>query len=260
MFDSPKCDKGCSEHSFLEDISVENGTSKNTNDFNHSAALSCSSDNINHAESFEDIENIEDIEDIEDVNDVKELESSDDKALVKAAQNGDSLAITMLVVKYHSFLDKYVGLLNVPVRYKEDFIQEGLIGLLKAVRTYDEEKGFTFSTYAWRCIKNSVISELRRYERNGIRNEVSVSEIPDGVLEEITGDFYNSPENEYIDKESSAQLHDTIFSVLSTYESKVFGMYLAEIPYSLIASRLGKDIKSIDNAIQRIKNKLKKLV
>lgn len=184
----------------------------------------------------------------------------DDIALIDAARNGDSLAITMLVVKYHGFLDKYVGLLNVPTRYKEDLIQEGLIGLLKAVRTYDESKGFTFSTYAWRCIKNSVISELRRYERFGIKNEVSMDEISQGVLEEILGSASNSPESEYIDKESSSQLHDTIFSVLSTYESQVFGMYLAEIPYSEIASRLGKDIKSIDNAIQRIKNKLKKLV
>ena len=104
------------------------------------------------------------------------------------------------------------------------------------------------------------ISELRRFERNGIRNEVSMDEISEGMLEEVSGTAINSPESEYIDKESSAQLHDTIFSVLSTYESKVFGMYLAEISYSQIASRLGKDIKSIDNAIQRIKNKLKKLV
>jgi RNA polymerase sporulation-specific sigma factor len=188
------------------------------------------------------------------------VNATNEKALVDAARNGDSLAITMLVVKYHGFLDKYVGLLNVPERYKEDYIQEGLIGLLKAVRTYDETKGFSFSTYAWRCIKNSVISELRRFERNGIRNEVSMDEISEGMLEEVSGTAINSPESEYIDKESSAQLHDTIFSVLSTYESKVFGMYLAEISYSQIASRLGKDIKSIDNAIQRIKNKLKKLV
>ncbi len=190
----------------------------------------------------------------------KKIGTSDENDLVEAARNGDSLAITMLVVKYHGFLDKYVGLLNIPVRYKDDYIQEGLIGLLKAVRTFDSERGFSFSTYAWRCIKNSIISEMRRNERNGSKNEISMDEIPGGVLEEFLGVVATSPEDEYIDKESSAQLHDTIFSVLSTYESQVFGMYLAEIPYSLIASRLGKDVKSIDNAIQRIKNKLKKLV
>ena len=189
-----------------------------------------------------------------------EIIDTDEKKLVEEAKSGDSLAITLLVIKYRAFLDKYVGLLNVPVRYKEDFIQEGLIGLLKAVRSYDELKGCSFSTYAWRCIRNSVISEFRRYERHGIKNEVSMDDVPDRALEEVSIVAESSPENRYIDMESSSQLHDTVFSVLSTYEAQVFAMYLSEMPYSLIASRLGKDVKSIDNAIQRIKNKLKKLI
>ncbi len=199
-------------------------------------------------------------------------EFDNEKSLVEAAKNGDSLAITLLVVKYRRFLDKYVGLLNVPVRYKEDFIQEGLIGLLKAVRTYRTDENCSFSTYAWRCVRNSVISELRRHNRSRIGEEVSIDDFPGGVenmqmihgtngnFELVASPVANSPEREYIDRESSSQLHDTIFSVLSTYEAEVFEMYLAEIPYSTIAMRLGKDIKSIDNAIQRIKNKLKKLV
>jgi RNA polymerase sporulation-specific sigma factor len=218
----------------------------------------CENDEI--FDSAVSIDSIEDVSSISQSELSVEADISDDKTLVEAARNGDSLAITLLVIKYHGFLDKYVGLLNIPVRYKEDYIQEGLIGLLKAVRTFDVEKGFSFSTYAWRCIKNSIISEIRRNERCGLKNEVSVDELQDGILEEFSGVFVTSPEDEYIDKESSSQLHDTIFSVLSTYESQVFGMYLAEIPYSQIASRLGKDVKSIDNAIQRIKNKLKKLV
>ena len=193
---------------------------------------------------------------------IERIESSDEneKYLVECARNGDSLAITLLVVKYRSFLDKYVGLLNVPAQYKEDLIQEGFIGLLKAVQTYDLNRGILFSTYAKRCIQNSVISELRRYSRRGIGKEISIDEMSEGMFEVVSIPADNSTEDIYIDLESSAQLHDTVFSVLSTYEAKVFGMYLAEIPYSLIASRLGKDVKSIDNAIQRIKNKLKKLV
>jgi RNA polymerase sporulation-specific sigma factor len=191
---------------------------------------------------------------------LEEQSFESEKKLLEEAKNGDSLAITLLVIKYRAFLDKYVGLLNVPIRYKEDFIQEGLIGLLKAVRSYDITKEFSFSTYAWRCIKNSVITELRKFERRGIKNEISMDDITEGTLEEVTAMSETSPENKYIDMESSSQLHDTIFSVLSTYEAQVFAMYLSEIPYSMIASRLGKDVKSIDNAIQRIKNKLKKLI
>ncbi|MBE6647917.1 MAG: sigma-70 family RNA polymerase sigma factor [Ruminococcaceae bacterium] len=186
--------------------------------------------------------------------------NDDEKKLVEAARNGDSLAITLLVVKYRSFLDKYVGLLNVPEQYKEDLIQEGFIGLLKAVHSFDKNHNCSFQTFAKHCIRNSVISELRLYSRRGIGKEIYIDDLSEGMFEVVTNKADNSTENIYIDIETSAQLHDTIFSVLSTYEAKVFGMYLAEIPYSLIASRLGKDIKSIDNAIQRIKNKLKKLV
>ncbi len=188
------------------------------------------------------------------------LENTDEKQLVEAARNGDSLAITLLVIKYRSFLNQYVALLNVPSGYREDFVQEGLIGLLKAVHTYDKSKGFTFSTYANSCVKNSVISALRYHKKKFFDNEVSIEDLPDGTFEVVSGSVSNSPESDYISMESSSQLRDTIFSVLSTYEAQVFGMYLAEMPYSLIASRLGKDIKSIDNAIQRIKTKLKKLV
>ena len=188
------------------------------------------------------------------------IENEDEKILVESARNGDSLAITLLVVKYRSFLDKYVGLLNVPPQYREDLIQEGFIGLLKAVHSYDSNHECSFSTFAKHCIRNSVISELRVFSRRGIGKEISIDDLSEGAFEVVTNKADNSTEKIYIDIETSAQLHDTIFSVLSTYEAKVFGMYLAEIPYSLIASRLGKDVKSIDNAIQRIRNKLKKLV
>lgn len=187
-------------------------------------------------------------------------EYNNEKILVEAAKSGDSLATTLLIVKYRGFLNKYVGLLNVPSGYKEDFIQEGLIGLLKAVRTYDTMRDCSFSTYAKTCVRNSVISALRYHKKKWLDNEISIEDISDGLFEVVHNPVANSPEDEYLYMESSSQLHDTIFSVLSTYEAQVFGMYLAEMPYSLIASRLGKDIKSIDNAIQRIKNKLKKLV
>jgi len=187
-------------------------------------------------------------------------EYNNEKILVDAAKSGDSLATTLLIVKYRGFLYKYVGLLNVPSGYKEDFIQEGLIGLLKAVRTYDSMRDCSFSTYAKTCVRNSVISALRYHKKKWLDNEISIEDISDGLFEVVHNPVANSPEDEYLYMESSSQLHDTIFSVLSTYEAQVFGMYLAEMPYSLIASRLGKDIKSIDNAIQRIKNKLKKLV
>ncbi len=186
--------------------------------------------------------------------------ANEEADLVEAARNGDSLAITLLVVKYRRFLEKYVGLLNIPLGYKEDFVQEGLIGLLKSVHSYDKNFNCSFQTFAQTCVKNAVKTELRKLNRKGTLSEVSIDEIPEGNFDLMSNSVAPSPEDEYIDEESSKQLRNTIFSVLSTYEAEVFEMYLAEIPYSVMSMRIGKDIKSIDNAIQRIKNKLKKLV
>jgi RNA polymerase sporulation-specific sigma factor len=200
------------------------------------------------------------IDEISSSSSCSSLCENEEADLVEAARNGDSLAITLLVVKYRRFLEKYVGLLNIPVGYKEDFIQEGLIGLLKSVHSYDKNFNCSFQTFAQTCVKNAVKTELRKLKRRGTLSEVSIDEIPDGMVDLLSNSVAPSPEDEYIDEESSKQLRNTIFSVLSTYEAEVFEMYLAEIPYSVMSMRIGKDIKSIDNAIQRIKNKLKKLV
>ena len=152
-------------------------------------------------------------------------EYNNEKILVEAAKSGDSLATTLLIVKYRGFLYKYVGLLNVPSDYKEDFIQEGLIGLLRAVRSYDKTRDCSFSTYAKTCVRNSVISALRYHKKKWLDNEISIEDISDGLFEVVHNPVANSPEDEYLYMESSSQLHDTIFSVLSTYEAQVLGMY-----------------------------------
>lgn len=177
----------------------------------------------------------------------------DTETLAKKARDGDSLSFALLAYRYHRFLLKYVGSFNVPFTEREDLMQEGLIGLLKAVRTYDGVSS-SFTTYAFHCIKTNIISALRRYSRQAKASAAEQS------IDRNTLDMSVSPESEFIDKESTKQLHDKFFSVLSPYESKVFEMYLADIPCSEIAARLNKDGKSVENALQRIKSKLKKLI
>ncbi len=177
----------------------------------------------------------------------------EESALVASAKEGDSDAFDLLASRYQGFLSSYISSLSVLPSEKEDLMQEALIGLLRAVRSYDTEKA-GFSTYVSACVKNSVISYLRRYGR---QNKV----LPMEDVSSAGGDYdANTPELHFIDHESTAQLQQKVFSVLSPYETKVFEMYLAETPYALIAKRLNKNEKSIDNAIQRIKAKLKKLV
>ncbi len=173
--------------------------------------------------------------------------------LVASAKDGDSSAFDVLANRYHGFLSSYVSSLSVQASEREDLMQEALIGLLRAVRSYDSEKS-GFATYVSACVKNSVLSYLRRYGRQN--KAVPVDDVAT-LYEDYDGD---TPELRLIDLETTAQLQEKVFSVLSPYEQKVFEMYLAETPYASIAKRLNKNEKSIDNAIQRIKSKLKKLV
>ena len=177
----------------------------------------------------------------------------EENALVASAKEGDSDAFDLLASRYQGFLSSYISSLPVLPSEREDLMQEALIGLLRAVRSYNSEKA-GFSTYVSACVKNSVISYLRRYGRQHVA-------FPIEDVSSLNGDYdTNTPELQFIDLETTAQLQQKVFSVLSPYETQVFEMYLAETPYALIAKRLNKNEKSIDNAIQRIKSKLKKLV
>lgn len=174
--------------------------------------------------------------------------------IVASARDGDRDAFEVLVKRYERFINGYVSSLGVPESEKDDLIQEGLIGLLRAVRTYDG-KTAQFSTYSSICVKNSIVSALRKYNReSGYILTDGLSELP------LEGDSIDSPELSLIDRESTNLLLDKIFSALSPLEAEVFELYLAEVPYAVIAKRLNKNEKSIDNALQRIKAKLKRLV
>lgn len=180
--------------------------------------------------------------------------SVDENDIVASARDGDCEAFEVLVKRYQRFINGYVSSLNVPESEKDDLVQEGLIGLLRAVRTYDG-KSAQFSTYSSICVKNSIVSALRKYNReSGYLLTDDLQEIP------LEGESFDSPELSLIDRESTNLLLDKIFSALSPLEAEVFELYLAEVPYAVIAKRLNKNEKSIDNALQRIKAKLKRLV
>lgn len=179
--------------------------------------------------------------------------TNEDALLVASAREGDSLAFALLVHRYSRVMNSFIGTLSVSESEKEDLLQEGLIGLLKAVRSYEEEKAM-FSTYAVTCIKNSIVSALRRYNKSAALYP-SLQE-----LEEAEAQEAESPELIYLDTESGRLLHDRLFKALSPLESKVFELYLADETYAEIGRKLGKDVKSVDNAVQRIRSKLKRII
>lgn len=181
---------------------------------------------------------------------------ANENALVASAKSGDEAAFASLAEKYHGFLSGYVSSLSVPEREKEDLMQEALIGLLRAVRSYDGVSS-RFATYVAACVRNSVITSLRRYGKQSKEVPLDCAARAAAIAKQADP---GTPELTLVDIETTNLLHDRIFSVLSKYERAVFEMYLAEIPYAVMAKKLNKNEKSIDNAVQRIKAKLKKLV
>lgn len=136
---------------------------------------------------------------------------------------------------------------------KDDLIQEGMIGLLAAINSFNEEKNTSFSTYASRCIDNSIQSALRKFSR--------MKDIPQNNLvsledENIDTHYILSAEDEFLAKESVSNLTKALYEDLSTFENEVLRLFMIGCSYTEIANKLDKNPKAIDNAIQRIRKKL----
>ena len=135
---------------------------------------------------------------------------------------------------------------------KEDLVQESLMGLLAAVRTYREDGGATFTTYATTCIRNRLSSVVRR---NGPRAEHEQSledspELPDATVD---------PALLLLDKEALDGLLHTLQTRLTDMEYRVFRWWMSGFSYAEIAADLGVTTKAVDNAIQRIRRKIGKV-
>lgn len=176
-----------------------------------------------------------------------------DEKLALQIQNNDEYAFDTLVNRYLPLIrikaDKYVD------TDKEDIVQEGLLGLWSAVQTYNPHKNASFKTYALVCIENRMIS--------GIKRGKGKKHIPSDLLISLDSDEFgqikgsNSPEQSIIEHESYRGMVKYIKEVLSARELKVLSYYLAGNTYGQIAEILDCDIKAVDNAIQRIRKKLK---
>ena len=176
-----------------------------------------------------------------------------DEQLLEEIRVGSSTAMEELISRYRPAVEaiamKYI---NSPLE-KEDLIQEGLIGLLAAINSYSSDKGAKFSTYASRCINNSVQTALRKFSR--------LKDIPPSSIMPLEEDFFDSypalsAEDEYLAKESVSALTDFLYEGLSRFENEVLRLYIQGHSYSEIAEKLSKNQKAIDNAIQRIRKKL----
>lgn len=182
---------------------------------------------------------------------VNEIPASEE-ALIASAKAGDDRAFEILAKSYKRVLEYHIRQIDPNPSNFDDLFQEGLIGLLKAVRSYDG-KSASFATFASLCIRNSIISGVRKYS-NQTSKTVTMSE---PIHADETAP---SAEEVLLDDVRARLLYDKVYEALSPYEKNVFEMYLSDMSYESIAFVMGKSVKSITNAVFRIRNKLKQIV
>ena len=192
-------------------------------------------------------------------------EVSDDE-LVKKAKTGDQESIELLVDRYKNCISLKTRTYFLRGADKEDIMQEGMIGLIKAIRDYDAAKQVSFKSFAELCITRQIITAVKaatRQKHIPLNSYVSLYGNNDGDEERAPLDLIDSntrfnPEEYIIMRENMKKIDEHIVKVLSKFEKNVLECYLTGKSYQEISSLLDRPVKSIDNALQRIKRKLEK--
>ena len=187
-----------------------------------------------------------------------------DEALCLQAASGDRIAEEALVMRYNRLVRICARPYFLAGGDSEDLIQEGMVGLLSAIRVYDPAKEASFRTYAEVCIKNRLISAIKAASRDKhtpLNNYVSF----EPPLFDGSADHYDygtpqqrqeDPEAIMIGREEFQERLGVLKGQLSGFEAKVLGLYLNGSSYSEIAAEVMRSPKSVDNAVQRIRRKL----
>ena len=195
-----------------------------------------------------------------------------EEELISYLRDGDEKIIEYIIEKYKDLVRRKAGSMFILGADKEDLIQEGMIGLYKAVRDYDAGRDASFYTFADLCISRQMYKAVEagnRKKHAPLNSYVSIYEDEtdkddqgDGtsILEMILSETGRSPEELVIDKEQTKDLEQRINDSLSDFERKVLNLRLTGLEYTDIAKILGRDAKSTDNALSRIKVKVRKIL
>ena len=194
-------------------------------------------------------------------------ENYTDEEILNSIKNGDSQAIDYLITKYKNLVKIRARAYFIIGADTEDIIQEGMIGLYKAIRDYKKTDA-SFQTFAKICIDRQVMTAIKSANRKKhlplnsylSLNMLTYEEDSDKTyIDKLEESKILNPEEIVIDKENVKTLQEQINKNLSGLEKQVLKLYLKGKSYATIAQKLEKDEKSIDNAIQRIRKKIEKL-
>ena len=195
-------------------------------------------------------------------NDVLELERQPDEALCLLAAAGNRLAEETLVTRYNRLVRTCARPFFLAGGDSEDLTQEGMVGLITAVREYDAGKEASFRTFAEICIRSRLYSVLRasaRDKQQPLNQSLSLddSHFDSDPLTSGTNNLaQRNPEDFLIDREHTAALLSGVRKQLSEFEAKILGFYLDGLSCREIAKAVDKPPKSVDNAVQRIRRKV----
>ncbi len=197
----------------------------------------------------------------------KALKKLEDEQIVELVHQGDSDALDFLITKYQNFVRAKARSYFLIGADREDIVQEGMIGLYKAIRDFKEDKLTSFKAFAELCITRQIITAIKtatRQKHIPLNSYVSLDkpiydeESDRTLMDVITGAKVMDPEELIINQEEFDDIEVKMGELLSDLERKVLVLYLDGRSYQEISEELNRHVKSIDNALQRVKRKLER--
>lgn len=189
-----------------------------------------------------------------------------DEQIVKEIKQGDEYALSYLLEKYKELVNMKVGKYFMIGAEKEDIIQEGMIGLYKAIKNFNQEKENSFKTFANLCIERQLITAIKtsnRQKHMPLNSYLSLNtaaydnneEDSVELIDTFNSDTTEDPLETVMKKEYYERVHNNIEKSLSKFEKQVLDRFIRGESYNIIAKKLDSPVKSVDNAIQRIRKK-----
>ena len=190
-----------------------------------------------------------------------------DEELQKLAVSGDPRAEEILTDRYIPMVSACAQPYYLPGGERADLNQEGMVGLLSAIRKYREEENVPFRAYAELCVRRRIFSAIRNSSRqkhdplnSGVSLEETLTNPPRDSSTRIVQDQRRVPEEQVLARERAQEFNRSFLRRLSSFEQEVLKYYLDGFSYRAMAEMTGRDEKAIDNAVQRIRRKLARIL
>ena len=197
----------------------------------------------------------------------QEYNKNSDEELIELIKNGDEMALEYLINKYKDMVNMKVGKYFIIGAEREDIIQEGMIGLYKAIKSYNADKQNSFKSFANLCIERQLITAIKTSNRQkhiplnssvSLNNTAFNDEDDTSLMEIFNAHVIEDPLDTITKKEYYKSVENKIDQELSNFEKQVLYRYAKGESYVTIAEKLDIQVKSVDNAIQRIRKKAMK--